>query len=130
MHSRYQQRRLFGRCAASAEPHQIGSADLERYALDQVRQGDSLVGTDIDGALDLTVEELRKSRPDIGDGEKPADLSPMRAQGCLVQEQVPDDGGHQTIRMLVRAELKKNAAPSARQQGPGPRQYRCRRANR
>src|SRR5258708_31471824 len=112
---RYQQRRLFGRCTASAEPHQIRSADLKRYALDQVRQGDSFVGTDIDGALDLTVEELRKSRADIGDVQKTADLSTMRAQGILIQEQLADDGGHQTIRMLVRAELKKNAAPSARQ---------------
>src|SRR5258708_35820746 len=113
MHIRYQQRRLFGRCTASAEPHQIRSADLKRYALDQLGQGDSFVGTDIDGSLDLTVEELRKSRPDIGDVEKTADLSPIRAQSCLVQEQVPDDGEHQTPRMLARAALTNNAAPSA-----------------
>src|SRR5258708_15809100 len=75
MHIRYQQRRLIGRRTASAEPHQIRPADLKRYAIDQLRQGDSFVGTDVDGALDLTVEELRKSRPDIGAMEKTADLS-------------------------------------------------------
>jgi hypothetical protein len=100
--------------AASAQPHQIGSADFEGNATDQIRQRYSLIRTDVHRASHVAVEELRERGAHIGNMQKTAHLPSMRAERFLVLEQMADDGGHQAIRMLVRTELKKNPAPSAR----------------
>src|SRR5580700_6648692 len=39
----------------------------------------------------------------------------MRAQGFPIHKQMADDRGHQAIRMFMRAELKENSSPSARE---------------
>ncbi len=99
-----------------AEPQQIGTSDLPADATDQIGQRDSLIGSDIHRALQIaTSSTAANAAPTSATCRETAHLPAVRARRFAVLQQVADHRRHQAIRVLMRAELKKNAPPRGRQ---------------
>jgi hypothetical protein len=63
---------------------------LRRPIWRAIRSIKSLVRANIDGALNLTIQQACKRCADIGDMQEATDLPPVRAPSLLIQKQVPD----------------------------------------